>query len=56
MIARVGPDPRATPAEAGQLVGLYRAEPEHIRLVPPGVDHSMFTPRDRDGRAGAALT
>jgi D-inositol-3-phosphate glycosyltransferase len=37
----------ATPAEAGQLVGLYRAEPEHIRLVPPGVDHTMFTPRDR---------
>ena len=37
----------ATPAEAGQLVGLYRADPEHIRLVPPGVDHRMFTPRDR---------
>jgi D-inositol-3-phosphate glycosyltransferase len=37
----------ATPAEAGQLVGLYRAEPDHIRLVPPGVDHTMFTPRDR---------
>ena len=37
-----------TPAEAGQLVGLYRAEPEHIRLVPPGVDHRMFTPRDRE--------
>ena len=45
----------ATPAEAGQLVGLYRAEPEHIRLVPPGVDHTMFTPRDRSRRAGAAL-
>jgi D-inositol-3-phosphate glycosyltransferase len=38
----------ATPAEASQLVGLYRAEPEHIRLVPPGVDHRMFTPRDRE--------
>ena len=37
----------ATPAEAGQLVGLYRAHPDHIRLVPPGVDHRMFTPRDR---------
>ena len=36
-----------TPVEAGQLVGLYRADPEHIRLVPPGVDHLMFTPRDR---------
>jgi D-inositol-3-phosphate glycosyltransferase len=37
----------ATPAEAGQLVGLYRADPDHIRLAPPGVDHTMFTPRDR---------
>jgi D-inositol-3-phosphate glycosyltransferase len=37
-----------TPAEAGQLVGLYRADPDHIRLVPPGVDHTMFTPRDRE--------
>src|SRR6476619_5678909 len=26
-----------TPAEAAQLVGLYGARPEHIRLVPPGV-------------------
>jgi D-inositol-3-phosphate glycosyltransferase len=37
-----------TPSEAGQLVGLYRADPDRIRLVPPGVDHLMFTPRDRD--------
>jgi D-inositol-3-phosphate glycosyltransferase len=37
-----------TPSEAGQLVGLYRADPEHIRLVPPGVDHTLFTPRDRE--------
>jgi D-inositol-3-phosphate glycosyltransferase len=37
-----------TPAEAGQLVGLYRADPDHIRLVPPGVDHVVFTPRDRE--------
>ena len=36
-----------TPAEAGQLVGLYRADPAHIRLVPPGVDHTIFTPRAR---------
>jgi D-inositol-3-phosphate glycosyltransferase len=36
-----------TPAEASQLVGLYRADPEHIRLVPPGVDHTLFFPRDR---------
>ena len=36
-----------TPVEAGQLVGLYRADPDRIRLVPPGVDHRIFTPRDR---------
>ena len=36
-----------TPAEAAQLVGLYRADPEHIRIVPPGVDHTLFFPRDR---------
>ena len=40
-----------TPAEAAQLVGLYRADPERIRIVPPGVDHAMFTPRDRESRA-----
>ena len=33
-----------TPAEAAQLVGLYRANPEHIRIVPPGVDHTIFFP------------
>ncbi len=37
----------ATPAEAAQLVGLYRADPDRIRLVPPGVDHAVFFPRDR---------
>lgn len=36
-----------TPAEAAQLVGLYRADPEHIRIVPPGVDHTIFFPRER---------
>jgi D-inositol-3-phosphate glycosyltransferase len=38
----------ATPAEAAQLVGLYRADPERIRLVPPGVDHTLFFPRPSD--------
>jgi D-inositol-3-phosphate glycosyltransferase len=37
-----------TPEEAGQLVGLYGAEPERIRIVPPGVDHDIFRPQDRD--------
>jgi D-inositol-3-phosphate glycosyltransferase len=36
-----------TPAEAGQLVGLYRANPEQIHIVPPGVDHTIFRPRSR---------
>lgn len=38
----------ATPAEAAQLVGLYRADAGRIRVVPPGVDHELFFPRDRD--------
>ena len=36
-----------TPAEAAQLVGLYGADPERIRVVPPGVDHTLFFPRAR---------
>jgi D-inositol-3-phosphate glycosyltransferase len=47
----------ATPAEAAQLVGLYRADPERIRLVPPGVDHELFSPRPRaEARARLHLT
>jgi D-inositol-3-phosphate glycosyltransferase len=37
-----------TPAEAAQLVGLYRAAPDSIRIVPPGVDHKIFRPRSRE--------
>lgn len=36
-----------TPVEASQLVGLYRADPDQVRIVPPGVDHSIFAPRSR---------
>ena len=36
-----------TPTEAAQLVGLYRADPSSVRLVPPGVDHLLFVPGDR---------
>lgn len=47
----------ATPAEAAQLVGLYRADPDRIRLVPPGVDHGVFFPRERElARARLHLT
>jgi D-inositol-3-phosphate glycosyltransferase len=38
----------ATPAEAAHLIGLYGADPQRIRIVPPGVDHSVFFPRSRD--------
>ena len=38
----------ATPAEAGHLIGLYGADPDRIRIVPPGVDHSVFFPRSRE--------
>jgi D-inositol-3-phosphate glycosyltransferase len=44
----------ATPAEASQLVGLYRADAGRIRVVPPGVDHELFFPRPRD-QASARL-
>jgi D-inositol-3-phosphate glycosyltransferase len=37
-----------TPAEAAHLVGLYQADPERIRIVPPGVDHSLFCPMPKD--------
>lgn len=33
-----------TPAEAAHLVGLYGADPDDIRVVPPGVDHDLFRP------------
>jgi D-inositol-3-phosphate glycosyltransferase len=46
-----------TPSEAAQLVGLYRADPDHIRIVPPGVDHTLFFPRSQeDARARLHLT
>ncbi|GIU97396.1 MAG: D-inositol-3-phosphate glycosyltransferase [Actinomycetota bacterium] len=37
-----------TSTEAGQLVGLYRADPARIRVVPLGVDPAIFRPLDRD--------
>lgn len=35
-----------TPAESFHLVDLYGADPERIRLVPPGVDLERFRPGD----------
>ncbi len=37
-----------TDVEAGQLVRLYGADPERVRVVSPGVDTDVFTPGDRD--------
>jgi D-inositol-3-phosphate glycosyltransferase len=33
--------------EANQLVDLYGADPDRIRIVPPGVDHAFFAPGHR---------
>ncbi|MGH9188763.1 MAG: glycosyltransferase [Acidimicrobiales bacterium] len=33
--------------EAEQLVRLYGAVPERVEVVPPGVDHHLFSPGDR---------
>jgi D-inositol-3-phosphate glycosyltransferase len=37
----------ATPTEAGHLHDLYEAPTARIRLVPPGVDTTLFRPLDR---------
>jgi len=42
--------------EAAQLERLYGAVPERIEVVPPGVDHHLFTPGDqRTARAELGL-
>jgi len=38
----------STPEERRSLIELYAAHPEKIRLIPPGVDHSLFKPRNTD--------
>ncbi len=40
--------------EAQQLQSYYDAPPERIELAPPGVEHALFSPGDREG-ARAAL-
>ena len=37
-----------TPVEAAHLVGLYGADPDRIRIVPPGVDRTIFVPRPKN--------
>ncbi|MBA2773487.1 MAG: D-inositol-3-phosphate glycosyltransferase [Nocardioidaceae bacterium] len=36
-----------TAAEGRQLIDLYAAEPERVRVISPGVDLTVFTPGDR---------
>jgi D-inositol-3-phosphate glycosyltransferase len=43
-----------TRAEADDLVSLYGADPDRIRIVPPGVDPRLFRPRPK-AQAMAAL-
>ena len=38
----------STNDERAQLASLYAASPERIEVVPPGVDHTVFLPGDRD--------
>lgn len=37
----------STGDESRQLAALYGADPDRIELVPPGVDHSVFSPGSR---------
>jgi D-inositol-3-phosphate glycosyltransferase len=38
----------STEDERADLVRLYGADPDHVEVVPPGVDLSMFQPIERD--------
>ncbi|GAA1885081.1 D-inositol-3-phosphate glycosyltransferase [Lapillicoccus jejuensis] len=42
-----------TDREARELVELYDAQPDRVRVVPPGVDLSVFTPGDRTAARAA---
>jgi len=37
----------STPDERAELVCSYGAEPSRVEVVPPGVDHSIFSPGDQ---------
>ncbi|MDQ3945268.1 MAG: glycosyltransferase [Actinomycetota bacterium] len=37
----------STTTEAAQLRQLYGADPERVEVLPPGVDHRLFSPGDR---------
>ena len=49
----------SAPDEREWLIDLYAAHPERIHVIPPGVDHAMFVPGDREAakaRLGLAGT
>ena len=43
-------------AEAEQLIEFYDCEPERIEIVPPGVDHALFSPGNQAGARWALGT
>ena len=43
-------------AEAEQLVDYYDADPDRIAVVPPGVDHALFSPGNQAGARWALRT
>lgn len=43
----------STEEERAQLVQLYGAEGDRVEIVPPGVDHELFSPGNEDDRARA---
>lgn len=43
-------------AEAEQLVEYYDADPSRIEIVPPGVDHALFSPGNQAGARWALRT
>ena len=44
VIARAGCVVASTPAEAGELIEHYAADPERLCVSPPGVNHDIFFP------------
>jgi D-inositol-3-phosphate glycosyltransferase len=48
VVSRAGCMVASTPAEAADLIEHYRANPERICISPPGVDHAVFRPGDRE--------
>ncbi len=42
----------STPSEAEDLLGHYGADPTRLCISPPGVNHDVFTPGDKERRRG----